>query len=69
MCSIGYAEDIGILSSITWMLSTVWEVLTLCLAVWIAVKHLRELRQHSPGGIVDDCFTVLIKTHMFYFAR
>ncbi|KAG2351933.1 hypothetical protein BDR07DRAFT_1440712 [Suillus spraguei] len=45
-----------------------WEVFALCLAVWITVKHFRELRQHSAGGIIRDCFTVLIKTHMLYFA-
>ncbi|KAG2356885.1 hypothetical protein BDR07DRAFT_415755 [Suillus spraguei] len=47
---------------------TVWEVLTLCLAVWIAVKHYRELRQYSTGGIIGDCFTVMMKTHVLYFA-
>ncbi|KAG2036198.1 hypothetical protein BDR03DRAFT_1011922 [Suillus americanus] len=66
-CSVGYAEDIVLLGSIGWILSTVWEVLTLCLAAWIAVKHFRGLRQHSTGGIVRDCFTVLIKTHVLYF--
>ncbi|KAG1798145.1 uncharacterized protein HD556DRAFT_1353359 [Suillus plorans] len=52
----------------TWILSTVWEVLVLCLAVWTVVKHFRELRQHSAGGIIEDCFTVLLKTHVVYFA-
>ncbi|KAG1839914.1 hypothetical protein DFJ58DRAFT_916872 [Suillus subalutaceus] len=33
----------------TWILSTVWEVLALCLAVWITVKQFRELRRHSTG--------------------
>jgi hypothetical protein len=56
--------------SITWILGTVWEIVALCLAVWIAVKHFRELRRLGPstGSIIGDCFTVLIKTHMFYFA-
>jgi hypothetical protein len=53
----------------TWILGSVWEVLTLCLAVWIAIKHFRELRQHSTGGIIGDCFTVLMKTHVSYFVR
>ncbi|KAG1737341.1 hypothetical protein EDB19DRAFT_990069 [Suillus lakei] len=53
---------------IAWILGTVWEVLALCLAAWIAVKHFRELRQHSAGGIIGDCFTVLMKTHVSYFA-
>ncbi|KAG2143543.1 uncharacterized protein EDB93DRAFT_1251961 [Suillus bovinus] len=67
-CQINYAEDISLLNSITWILGIVWEVLALCLAVWIAVKHFRELRRHSEGGIITDCFSVLIKTHMVYFA-
>jgi len=67
-CSIGLSDDGLLLDSITWILGTVWEVFALCLAVWIAVKHFRELRQHSTGGIMEDCFTVLIKTHMLYFA-
>ncbi|KAG2139203.1 uncharacterized protein EDB93DRAFT_1253134 [Suillus bovinus] len=67
-CSIVYVGDILVLDSVAWILTTVWEVLTLCFAVWIAVKHFRELRQHSAGGIIGDCFTVLMKTHVFYFA-
>ncbi|KAG2355899.1 VTC domain-containing protein [Suillus spraguei] len=47
------------MDSLAWILATVWEVLALCLAVWIAVKHFRELRQHSEGGILGDCFTVV----------
>ncbi|KAG1790890.1 uncharacterized protein HD556DRAFT_1387836 [Suillus plorans] len=49
-----------------WIFFTAWEVLTLCLAVWIAARHFRELP--STGSVVGDCFTVLIKTHMLYFA-
>ncbi|KAG2036227.1 hypothetical protein BDR03DRAFT_960575 [Suillus americanus] len=67
-CSTGYTQDILFLDSIGWILSTVWQILALCLAVWIAVKHFRELRQHSEGGMIGDCFTVLIKTHVLYFA-
>ncbi|KAG1900347.1 uncharacterized protein F5891DRAFT_312395 [Suillus fuscotomentosus] len=67
-CQINYVEDTILLNSITWILATVWEVLALCLAVWIAVEHFRELRQHSAGGIIEDCFTVLMKTHLVYFA-
>ncbi|KAG1905015.1 uncharacterized protein F5891DRAFT_1170574 [Suillus fuscotomentosus] len=61
-------HNIPLLASINWILVTVWEVLALCLAVWIAVKHFRELRQHSAGGIIEDCFMVLMKTHVVYFA-
>ncbi|KAG1775272.1 hypothetical protein EV702DRAFT_1199587 [Suillus placidus] len=67
-CSIGFAEGIPLLDAVTWILGTVWEVLALCLAVRIAVKHFRERRQYSAGGIIGDCFTVLIKTHVLYFA-
>jgi hypothetical protein len=67
-CSISSGDNIITLDSISWILGTVWEVLTLSLAVWIAVTHIRELPQYSPGGIMGDCFSVLIQTHMFYFA-
>ncbi|KAG2340603.1 hypothetical protein BDR05DRAFT_966662 [Suillus weaverae] len=67
-CLMDFAEDPVFLDSIAWILATVWEVLALCLAAWVAVKHFRELRQHSTGGIFGDCFTMLIKTHVVYFA-
>jgi hypothetical protein len=35
--------------AVSWILGTVWEVLALSLAGWIAVKHFRELRQFSTG--------------------
>ncbi|KAG2034944.1 hypothetical protein BDR03DRAFT_1012962 [Suillus americanus] len=66
--SISYVEDTVLLGSIAWILGTAWEVLTLCLAIWIAVKHFRELRQHSGGGIIGDCFTMVMRTHVLYFA-
>jgi hypothetical protein len=71
LCSINFAEDTILLGSITWILGTAWEVLALCLAIWIAVKHFRELRSHSAGGLIGvmgDCFRVMMKTHMLYFA-
>jgi hypothetical protein len=67
-CMIDYTGDFIFLDSMVSIMNTVWEVLTLCLAVWIAVKHFRELRQHSTSGIIGDCFTVLMKTHVSYFA-
>ncbi|KAG1898359.1 uncharacterized protein F5891DRAFT_1279534 [Suillus fuscotomentosus] len=67
-CRLNYSKDIPLLISVGWMLGTVWEVLVLCLAVWVVVKHCRELRQYSAGGIIGDCFTVLMKTHIHYFA-
>ncbi|KAG2341838.1 hypothetical protein BDR05DRAFT_1060708 [Suillus weaverae] len=56
-----------LLFTTAWILGIVWEVVALCFAVWIAVKHFRELRQYSAGGIVGDCFAVLMKTHLVYF--
>ena len=50
------------------MLVIVWEVLALCLAVWISVKHFRELRRSPGGRTIRDFFTVLVKTHVLYFA-
>jgi len=66
LCAILEYEPI--LSSVTWTLGTAWEVLALCLATWIAVKHFRELQRRPTGSAIGDCLTVLIKSHMFYFA-
>ncbi|KAG1796266.1 uncharacterized protein HD556DRAFT_1307019 [Suillus plorans] len=68
LCNIDSGSDFNFLSLTTWILDVVWEVLVMCLAVWIAVKHFRELRRHSAGGIIGDCFTVLMQTHVSYFA-
>ncbi|KAG1756144.1 hypothetical protein EDD22DRAFT_912690 [Suillus occidentalis] len=54
-----------------WMLNTVWEVVALCLSVWIAVKHFRDMRRllgPSTGSTIGDCFRVLMKSHVLYFA-
>jgi hypothetical protein len=71
MCSYNYEGDVQLLASMVWMLNTVWEVLALCLSVWIAVKHFRDLRRLglSTGSTIGDCFRVLIKAHVLYFAR
>ncbi|KAG1794876.1 uncharacterized protein HD556DRAFT_1367618 [Suillus plorans] len=66
-CSIDFGDDGLRLDLIIWILGSVWEVLALCLAFWIAVKHFRELRQYSTGNITGDCFTVLLKSHVVYF--
>ncbi|KAG1779461.1 hypothetical protein EV702DRAFT_1215052 [Suillus placidus] len=69
MCSCYDPEaDALILLFMTWVLSTVWEVLALCLAVWIVVKHFRGLPRSRMGWAVGDCFTVLMRTHVVYFA-
>jgi hypothetical protein len=61
--------DALVLLFMTWILSTVWEVLALCLAIWIVVKHFREMQRSSTEWTVGDCFTVLMRTHVIYFAR
>jgi hypothetical protein len=70
-CVIGFEKDYQLPISIDWVLTTAWEVLALCLSVWIAVKHFRDLRRlcASTGSITEDCFGVLIKSHVLYFAR
>lgn len=68
ICNIGYVKDTLLLYTITWTLSLALEVLFLFLAVKNAIKHLRELSRHSKRDIIGDCFTLLIKTHVSYFA-
>jgi hypothetical protein len=71
LCGYNYEGDAQLLFSMIWMLNTVWEVLALCLSVWIAVKHFRDLRRLGPstGSTIGDCFRVLMKSHVLYFAR
>jgi hypothetical protein len=71
MCGYDNEGDIQLLASMVWMLNTVWEVLALCLSVWIAAKHFRDLRRlgASTGSTIGDCFRVLIQSHVLYFAR
>ncbi|KAG1784832.1 uncharacterized protein HD556DRAFT_1314742 [Suillus plorans] len=63
-------EEDHLLALMLWMLNTVWEVIALCLSLWIAVKHFHDLRRLGPltGSIVGDCFRVLIRSHVLYFA-
>lgn len=64
----GGSNDI-LLTLMIWILPAVWEVITLCLAVRIAVKRIRELQRPLTGWLsTRDCFAVLIKTHVVYFA-
>jgi hypothetical protein len=51
--------------AVSWILGTVWEVLALCLVVWITIKHLRE---RPTGSTIGDCFTAMIESHVLYFA-
>ncbi|KAG1796014.1 uncharacterized protein HD556DRAFT_1441847 [Suillus plorans] len=70
MCGYVFEGDEQLLISMVWMLNAVWEVLVLCLSVWVAIKHFRELRRLGPstGSTIGDCFRVLIQSHVLYFA-
>jgi hypothetical protein len=70
MCSSEFEGDVLLLVAMNWMIVTVWEVIALCLSMWIAVKHFRDLRRLGPstGSNLGDCFRVLIKSHVLYFA-
>jgi len=71
MCNYEFEGDVQLLFAMTWMLDTAWEILALCLSMWIAVKHFRDLRRlgSSTGSKIEDCFRVLIESHVLYFAR
>jgi hypothetical protein len=69
ICGYEYQGDVVLWIELTSILTTAWEILALCLAVFIAVKHFRELQGPSTRWTVRDTFTVLVKTHVFYFAR
>ncbi|KAG1810008.1 uncharacterized protein HD556DRAFT_20695 [Suillus plorans] len=70
MCSQEFEGDTQLLMSMVWILNTVWEVFALCLSVWIAAKHFRDLRRLGPltGSTIGDCFRVLLESHVLYFA-
>ncbi|KAG2346159.1 hypothetical protein BDR05DRAFT_997688 [Suillus weaverae] len=59
-----YQMDLGYENLIS---TAIWEIVAFVLAVWIVIKHFRELRQSSTGSTIGDCFTVLTKSHTFYF--
>lgn len=66
-CFVNFGGNTNLSYSMYWMFTTTWEVLALCLAIWITVKHFRELQRPSAGWIIGDCFTALTKSHLFYF--
>jgi len=70
MCEYEYEGDVQLLFLTYWILYVVWEVLALCLSLWIAVKYFRDLRRLGPstGSTAEGCFRVLIKAHILYFA-
>ncbi|KAG2057116.1 hypothetical protein BDR06DRAFT_1005544 [Suillus hirtellus] len=70
-CASHFQEgsDDLLLALMTWILPAVWEVFALYLAIRIAFKRLRELQRPLTGWLdVRDCFVVLTKTHVIYFA-
>ncbi|KAG2107188.1 uncharacterized protein F5147DRAFT_653421 [Suillus discolor] len=70
MCGFEYEGDEQLLISMLWMLNTIWEALALCLSVWVAVKHFRDLRRLGPStrSAIGECLRVLIQSHVLYFA-
>ncbi|KAG1798923.1 uncharacterized protein HD556DRAFT_1525413 [Suillus plorans] len=70
MCHFVHGGNDQLLYSMVWMLNIVWEVLALCLSVWVAMKHFRGMRRLglSTGSTIGDCFRVLIQSHVLYFA-
>src|SRR6267154_6567893 len=54
-CIYKVKEDYQFLMDEKWILGTVWKVIALCLAVWITIKHFRELQRPSTGWTVKDC--------------
>ncbi|KAG2118690.1 uncharacterized protein F5147DRAFT_832553, partial [Suillus discolor] len=61
------SQQLELLLAGVWILRLVWEGIVLCLAVWIAVKHYREIPWLRPRWS-KGCFTVLIQSHVLYFA-
>jgi len=68
-CDTKSIGDATFVTQMAWILTTAWEILAVCLAIWIAVKHFRELERPSIKWVVGDCFKILIESHVFYFAR
>ncbi|KAG1798446.1 uncharacterized protein HD556DRAFT_1440155 [Suillus plorans] len=70
MCRFSFEGDGELLFLMVWMINAVWELLALYLSVWIVVKHFRDLRRlgSSTGSTIRDCFRVLMRSHVHYFA-
>jgi hypothetical protein len=69
MCAYEVEGNTVFLTEMIWVLVSAWETLALSLAVWIAMKHSRELQRIPTGWAIGDCFMILMQTHVFYFAR
>ncbi|KAG2061106.1 hypothetical protein BDR06DRAFT_1002287 [Suillus hirtellus] len=69
LCVYEVEGDSSLLVPMIRMLDTIWEVLALCLLVWVAVKHFRKRRlDPSTGSTIGNYFKVLIHSHVLYFA-
>lgn len=66
-CFTSFEGDADLSYAMYWTFITAWEVLALFLAIWVALKHFRELQRPSTGWIVRDCFTALTRSHLVYF--
>ncbi|KAG1764362.1 hypothetical protein EV702DRAFT_1044735 [Suillus placidus] len=55
------------LNSETFIPTAIWEILAFSLAIWIVIKHVRELRQSPTRSTMRDCFMVLAQSHVLYF--
>ena len=69
LCGYTTGGNSMFLIEMTCILGTVWAIIVLCFAVWIAIKRFRELQRASTGWAIWDCFEILLKTHVLYFAR
>lgn len=61
-------EQLELLLAGVWILRIVWEVIVLSLAIWIAVKHFCEMRRSFIEWSTGNCFAVLMRSHVLYFA-
>ncbi|KAG2126649.1 hypothetical protein BD769DRAFT_784957 [Suillus cothurnatus] len=70
MCDFQYGGDVQLLIGMIWAFNSGWQVLTLCLSIWAAAKYFYNFRRLglSTGSTIRDCFRVLIKSHVLYFA-
>lgn len=62
------SQQLELLLAGVWILRIVWEGIVLCLAAWITIKHFHDNGWQFPRWPKGDCFTVLIKSHVLYFA-
>lgn len=67
ICLVSIEQD-GVQLNVDALIPTdIWEILVFLLVVWIVIKHFRELRQSPNTSTIGDCFTMLTKSHAFYF--